>query len=128
MWGGVADLHRKCKQCVAAGRKEVRTCVVCEKAQQKECFAEKMWAGRADHHRKCNRCIDDAKLQRGKWKCVECKDAFGREEYSSWLAGRTSQKANGKQRCNVCCAGQERKRKEVAERSHASVTKVRKTG
>ncbi|CAK0846477.1 unnamed protein product [Prorocentrum cordatum] len=128
MWNGVADLHRKCKQCVAAGRKEVRTCVAREKAQQKDCFSEKMWDGRAEQHRKCKRCIDDAKLQRGKWKCVECKGAFGRDEYSSWLAGRTTQKADGKQRCNECCAGQERKRKEVAERSHASVTKVRKTG
>ncbi|CAK0901015.1 unnamed protein product, partial [Prorocentrum cordatum] len=97
MWNGVADLHRKCKQCVAAGRKEVRTCVACEKAQQKDCFSEKMWDGRAEQHRKCKRCIDDAKLQRGKWKCVECKGAFGRDEYSSWLAGRTTQKADGKQ-------------------------------
>ena len=128
MWASVAALHRKCKRCIAESTTDMKTCVVCEKAQQKDCFSEKMWDGRAEQHRKCKRCIDDAKLQRGKWKCVECKGAFGREEYSSWLAGRTTQKADGKQRCNECCAGQERKRKEVAERSHASVTKVRKTG
>ena len=128
MWDGVAALHRKCKRCIDAARKEVRTCVVCERAQRQDCYSDRMWNGVADQHRKCKRCIDDAKLQRGKWACVECKGAFGREEYSSWLAGRTTQKANGKQRCNVCCAGQERKRKDVAERSHASVTKVRKTG
>ena len=111
-----------------AARKDVRACVECEVAQRRECFSKWMWEGAGDQHRKCKRCIDGAKLERGKWKCVECKGAFGREHYSNWLAGRSTQKANGKQRCNICCAGQERKRKEVAERTHASVTKMHKAG
>ncbi|CAK0853990.1 unnamed protein product [Prorocentrum cordatum] len=136
MWYGVADRDRKCMRCVYAGaaqrntdaRKDVRACVVCEVAQRREYFSNWMWECAGDQHRKCKRCIDGAKLERGKWKCVECKGAFGREHYSNWLAGRSTQKANGKQRCNICCAGQERKRKEVAERTHASVTKKHKAG
>ncbi|CAK0893135.1 unnamed protein product [Prorocentrum cordatum] len=136
MWDGVVASDRKCKRCVDAGaaqrdaaaRKDERACVACGVAQRRECFSQWMWEGVAERHRKCKRCIDGAKLQRGKWKCVECKGAFEREHYSTWLAGRTTQKADGKQRCNGCCAGQERKRKEVAERSLASVTKIRKAG
>ncbi|CAK0866693.1 unnamed protein product [Prorocentrum cordatum] len=136
MWNGVADRDRKCMRCVSAGaaqrnadaRKDARACVVCEVAQRREYFSNWMWECAGDQHRKCKRCIDGAKLERGKWKCVECKGAFGREHYSNWLAGRSTQKANGKQRCNICCAGHERKRKEVAERTHASVTKKHKAG
>ncbi|CAK0800914.1 unnamed protein product, partial [Prorocentrum cordatum] len=120
MRNGVADRDRKCMRCVSAGaaqrntdaRKDVRACVVCEVAQRREYFSNWMWECAGDQHRKCKRCIDGAKLERGKWKCVECKGAFGREHYSNWSAGRSTQKANGKQRCNICCAGQERKRKE----------------
>ncbi|CAK0877809.1 unnamed protein product [Prorocentrum cordatum] len=136
MRNGVADRDRKCMRCVNAGaaqrntdaRNDVRACVVCEVAQRREYFSNWMWECAGDQHRKCKRCIDGAKLERGKWTCVECKGAFGREHYSNWLAGRSTQKANGKQRCNICCAGQERKRKEVAERTHASVTKKHKAG
>ncbi|CAK0819674.1 unnamed protein product, partial [Prorocentrum cordatum] len=136
MRNGAADRDRKCMRCVSAGaaqrntnaRKDVRACVVCEVAQRREYFSNWMWECAGDQHRKCKRCIDGAKLERGKWKCVECKGAFGREHYSNWSAGRSTQKANGKQRCNICCAGQERKRKEVAERTHASVTKKHKAG
>ena len=100
----------------------------CGVLQRREFFSLFMWEGAAARNRKCKRCVDGAKLQRGKWKCVECKGAFGKEHYSNWLAGRSTQKSNGKQRCNICCAGQERKRKEVAERTHASVTKMHKAG
>ena len=136
MWEGAADRDRKCKRCVNAGaaqrntdaRKDLRACAVCEVAQRRECFSDRMWEGVGEQHRKCKRCMEGAKLQRGQWKCVECKGAFGKEHYSNWLAGRSTQKADGKQRCNTCCAGQERKRKEVAERSHASVAKIHKAG
>ncbi|CAK0792868.1 unnamed protein product, partial [Prorocentrum cordatum] len=106
MWDGVVASDRKCKRCVDAGaaqrdaaaRKDERACVACGVAQRRECFSQWMWEGVAERHRKCKRCIDGAKLQRGKWKCVECKGAFEREHYSTWLAGRTTQKADGKQR------------------------------
>ena len=53
----------------------------------------------------------------GKWTCVGCKAPFEREHYSKWLATRSSQRSDGKQRCNLCYAGGILKRKEVAGRS-----------
>ena len=135
-WCNASKESIACTQCVedaaaqrdTAARTDEKACVECEVLQRREFFSQFMWEGAAARNRKCKRCVDGAKLERGKWKCVECKGAFGREHYSNWLAGRSTQKANGKQRCNTCCAGQERKRKEIAERSHASVAKVQKAG
>eukprot|EP00959_Pyramimonas_sp_CCMP1952_P464078 9485998-Pyramimonas_sp.AAC.1 len=86
-----------------------------------------MWGGVADRDRKCKRCVAGAKLPRGWWRCIACKDAFERRDFSSWLAKRTTKGPDGKQRCNKCFADEERKRQEVAERSRVSVTKRQRT-
>ncbi|CAK0848862.1 unnamed protein product [Prorocentrum cordatum] len=120
-----------CTQCVdaaaaqrdTAARKDGKACVVCEVVQRRECFSEWMWGGVADRDRKCKRCVAGAKLPRGWWRCIACKDAFERRDFSSWLAKRTTKGPDGKQRCNKCFADEERKRQEVAERSRVSVTK-----
>eukprot|EP00959_Pyramimonas_sp_CCMP1952_P158260 3309833-Pyramimonas_sp.AAC.1 len=78
-----------------------------------------MWTDAADRGRKCTRCVEVEKVERGSWKCIACKNALAKVEFSNWLATRTSKKSNGKQRCNGCFADEERRRKEVAERSCA---------
>ena len=47
----------------------------------------------------------------GKWTCVCCQAPFEREHYSKWLATRSSQRSNGRQRCNLCYAGRKLKKK-----------------
>eukprot|EP00959_Pyramimonas_sp_CCMP1952_P185073 3870007-Pyramimonas_sp.AAC.1 len=71
-----------------------------------------MWASAADRDRKCKRCVEGDKIQRGCWKCIGCKGAMPKVEFSRWLAGRNSKKPNNKQRCNKCFAHEERRRKE----------------
>eukprot|EP00959_Pyramimonas_sp_CCMP1952_P255835 5343684-Pyramimonas_sp.AAC.1 len=66
----------KCVGAAAAQRnkaasKNVKPCVMCEVPQRRECFSQRMLEGVADQRRKCKRCLDSAKLERGKWKCVE---------------------------------------------------------
>ena len=44
--------------------------------------------------------------------CVS-KEHLDGEHYSKWLAPLSTQRPDGKQRCNVCYAGEDLKRKEV---------------
>ena len=131
-----------CSECVdvataAATRKEKApepvSCATCGKSKSKAEFSTHMLKHTSKASVICSQCVDDAKtrrmqLQRGEWTCVECKSSFERAHYSKWLATRSTHRPDGKQRCNVCYAGQELKRKEVAERSHASVAKKPKVG
>ena len=103
-----------------------KVCAVCGEPQRRECFSGYMWGNVADQDRKCMRCIEGAKVKRGCWKCIACKDVFPKEDFSRWLATRTTKKSNGKQRCNTCVEHEERKRKEMANKSYRSVESVTK--
>ena len=130
-----------CSQCteiaIAAAmrtEKEQVSCAKCGISKSKAVFSTHMLKHASKDSIMCRQCVDDETLrrvqlqrvqhlQRGRWKCVACKEHFDREQYSKWLAPRSTQRPDGKQRCNMCYAGQDLKRKEVAERSHASVVK-----
>ena len=130
-----------CRQCTdiataAATMKEKEPvlCSRCKESKSKAEFSNHMLKHTSKDSIMCRQCVDDEttrriqlqrgqRLQRGQWKCVECKEHFDREHFSKWLAKRSTQRSDGKQRCNVCYDGQDLKRKEVAERSHASVVK-----
>eukprot|EP00959_Pyramimonas_sp_CCMP1952_P200810 4200196-Pyramimonas_sp.AAC.1 len=86
-----------------------------------------MWVNVADQDRKCMVCIEKTRVQRGCWKCIGCKGVFPKADYDRWLAKRTSKKSNGMQRCNKCFEHEERKRKEVADRSYESMAKKGKS-
>eukprot|EP00959_Pyramimonas_sp_CCMP1952_P162304 3393512-Pyramimonas_sp.AAC.1 len=102
---GAADRDRKCKRRVetagpqrdTAARKDAKACVVCEVVQRRECLSKWMWDGVADRRRKCMRCVAGAKLPRGYWRCVACKEACERGDFSSWLAKWTTKKSDGTQ-------------------------------
>ena len=110
----------------AMGQGDAKVCAVCGECRPRECFSGRMWANVAEQDRKCTRCIEGAKVQRGCWKCVACKDVFPKEDFCRWLGNRTTERADGKQRCNKCVVHEERKRKEVADRSFRSVDSVTK--
>ena len=130
-----------CSQCVDAAtaaatmkEKEPVLCSRCRVSKSKAEFSNHMLKHTSKDSIMCRQCVDDEttrriqlqrgqRLQRGQWKCVECKEHLDREHFSKWLAPRSTQRSDGKQRCNVCYDGQDLKRKEVAERSHASVVK-----
>ena len=76
-----------------------------------------MWT-RGDGERKCNRdkCMGRV---RGMWKCVQCKIAKPKLDFSMWLAPRKSQQRQSIARCNACMKLQEEDAKAVAVRSTA---------
>eukprot|EP00959_Pyramimonas_sp_CCMP1952_P222002 4641397-Pyramimonas_sp.AAC.1 len=104
----------------AQSRKYLKTCARCGKRQRREFFSGRMWANVADQDRKCMRCVEEARVQRGCWKCIGCKDVFPKVDFCRWLAKRATKISDGKQRCNQCFENEERKRKEVADRSWES--------
>ena len=101
-------------------------CAACGEYQQRECYSKRMWANVPEQDRKCTRCSEGEKVQRGCSKCVACKNVFPKEDFCRWLGKRTTQRANGKQRCSKCVVHEERKRKEVADQSFRSVDSVTK--
>eukprot|EP00959_Pyramimonas_sp_CCMP1952_P309779 6482341-Pyramimonas_sp.AAC.1 len=81
MLARASDASVACAKCVEAAaaqrgaeaREVVKVCVVCEVAQRRACFSNRMWAGVADQaFRRCR------VLQRGCWKCIACKGVFHR--------------------------------------------------
>ena len=109
-----------------SARKEVKACMACRKDKPEAAFSGRMWRNVANKHRKCTECVQGARTQRGCWKCVQCKNSVEIARFSEWLSRRSTQKPDGKQRCNVCDADQERGRKRVADRSYEVLPKTKK--
>merc|ERR1711933_692273 len=103
-----------CRQCVddettrripLQQEKEPVLCSRCKESKSKAEFSNHMLKHTSKDSIMCRQCVDDEttrriqlqrgqRLQRGQWKCVECKEHFDREHFSKWLAPRSTQRSD----------------------------------
>ena len=109
----------RCKRCMQWNR-ESKKCSRCNEFLSRDGYPSDFQWRASDSDRTCSTC---SKRFRGQWPCVQCKERKPKSEFSMWLANKSKQAQDGKQRCNACKQQQNAEQRQMASASAGAVVK-----